>query len=69
MLSLKALRNQERLKHMLSEDMKNKPVKIVPCNENSQVYSWQRTNKKSQLRPKKEFERQLKAFNINTKRK
>jgi hypothetical protein len=68
MLSLKALRNQERLKRMLSDDMKNKPVKIVPCSESSQVYSWQRTNKKSQIRPKKEFERQLKSFNIRTRK-
>lgn len=66
MLSLKALKNQERLKRMLSDDMKNKPVKIVPCNENSQVYSWQRTNKKSMQVPKKEFQKQLKLFNIKT---
>ena len=24
-----------------------KPVKFVPCNEDSQVYSWQRTNRKA----------------------
>jgi hypothetical protein len=66
MLSLKALKNQERLKRMLSDDMKTKPIKVVPCNENSQVYSWQRTNKKSMQVPKKEFQRQLKSFNIKT---
>jgi hypothetical protein len=41
-----------------------KPVKFVPCDDDSQVYSWQRTNKKSKIRPKEEFQRQLKAFNI-----
>jgi len=46
-----------------------KSVRVIPCDENSQIYNWQRTNKKSQIRPKKEFERQLKSFNINTKRK
>lgn len=66
MLSQKALRNQKRLKYLLSNDMKNKPVKIVPCDENSQVFNWQRTNKKSMLVPKKEFEKQLKPFNIKT---
>lgn len=66
MLSLKALKNQERLKRILDENMKSKPVKIIPCNENSQVYSWQRTNKKSQIRPKEEFQRQLKTFKIKT---
>jgi hypothetical protein len=68
MLSLKALKNQQRLKRMLSNDMKSKPVKVIPFDENSQVYSWQRTNKKSQLRPKKEFERQLQKFNIKTRK-
>jgi len=41
-----------------------KPIKFLPCDDNSQVYSWQRTNKKSQIRPKEEFQRQLKSFNI-----
>jgi hypothetical protein len=68
MLSLKALKNQERLKRILDENMKSKPVKIIPFNENSQVYSWQRTNKKSQIRPKEEFQKQLKSFNIKTRR-
>jgi hypothetical protein len=68
MLSLKALRNQERLKRIIDENMKSKPVKIIPCNENAQVYSWQRTNKKSQIRPKEEFQKQLKSFNIKTRR-
>lgn len=66
MLSQKALRNQKRLNYLSSNDMKNKPVKIVPCDENSQVFNWQRTNKKSMLVPKKEFEKQLKTFKIKT---
>jgi hypothetical protein len=44
----------------------SKPVKFVPCDENSQVYSWQKTNKKSMMVPKKEFQRQLKQFKIKT---
>jgi hypothetical protein len=47
MLSNKALRNQKRLQYLLSKDMKNKPVKVVPCNEDSQVFNWQRTYKKA----------------------
>ena len=66
MLSQKALRNQKRLKYMLDNNMKNKPVKVVSCDENSQIYNWQRTNKKSMMVPKKEFERQLKSFKIKT---
>jgi len=46
--------------------MEKKPVKFIPCDDNSQVYSWQRTNKKSMMVPKKEFERQLKQFKIKT---
>lgn len=66
MLSQKALRNQKRLKYMLDDNMKNKPVKVLSCDENSQIYNWQRTNKKSMMVPKKEFERQLKQFKIKT---
>ena len=66
MLSQKALRNQKRLKYMLDDNMKNKPVKILSCDENSQIYNWQRTNKKSMMVPKKEFQRQLKQFKIKT---
>lgn len=66
MLSQKALRNQKRLKYMLDDNMKNKPVKVLSCDENSQIYNWQRTNKKSMMVPKKEFERQLKSFKIKT---
>lgn len=66
MLSQKALRNQKRLKYMLDNNMKNKPVKVLSCDENSQIYNWQRTNKKSMMVPKKEFERQLKSFKIKT---
>lgn len=47
MLSPKALRNQKRLQYLLSKDMKNKPVKKVECDENSQVFNWQRTYKKA----------------------
>jgi hypothetical protein len=43
----------------------SKPIKFIPCDENSQVYNWQKTNKKSMAVPRKEFERQLKKFNIN----
>jgi len=43
-----------------------KPIKFLPCDDNSQIYSWQRTNKKSMQVPKKEFQRQLKSFNIKT---
>ena len=43
-----------------------KPIKFLPCDDNSQIYSWQKTNKKSMKVPKKEFERQLKSFNIKT---
>lgn len=66
MLSQKALRNQKRLKYMLDNNMKNKPVKVLSCDENSQIYNWQRTNKKSMMVPKKEFQRQLKQFKIKT---
>lgn len=66
MLSQKALRNQKRLKYMLDDNMKNKPVKVLSCDENSQIYNWQRTNKKSMMVPKKEFQRQLKQFKIKT---
>lgn len=66
MLSNKALRNQKRLQYLLSKDMKNKPVKVLSCDENSQIYNWQRTNKKSMMVPKKEFQRQLKQFKIKT---
>ena len=66
MLSLKALKNQKKLKYMIDNNMKSKPVKILPCDENSQVFNWQKTNKKSMPVPKKEFERQLKQFNIKT---
>jgi hypothetical protein len=50
--------------------MKNaeKPIKFLPYDDNSQVYSWQRTNKKSQIRPKEEFQRQLKSFNIRKRK-
>ena len=47
MLSPKALRNQKRLQYLLSKDMQSKPVKKVECDENSQVFNWQRTYKKA----------------------
>jgi hypothetical protein len=47
MLSQKALRNQKRLQYLLSKDIKNKPIKKLDCNEDSQVFNWQRTNKKA----------------------
>ena len=43
-----------------------KSVRVIPCDENSQIYNWQRTNKKSMMVPKKEFQRQLKQFKIKT---
>lgn len=48
------------------EKSQSKAVKFVPCDENSQVYNWQKTNKKSMQVPKKEFERQLKQFKVKT---
>ena len=66
MLSQKALKNQKRLKYMLDDNMKNKPIKVLSCDENSQICNWQKTNKKSMPVPKKEFERQLKIFKIKT---
>lgn len=65
MLSRRALKNKKRMEY-LSKGVKERPVKIISCDENSQVFNWQRTNKKSMLVPKKEFERQLKSFNIKT---
>lgn len=62
MLSPKAQRNLKRLSYMVDDNMKNKPIKTMSCDENSQVFNWQRTNKKSQLHPKKEFERELKTY-------
>jgi hypothetical protein len=64
MLSLKALRNQKRVQRIVDDNMKSKPVKIIPCSEDDQIYSYQKTNKKSLPVPRKEFERQLKKFNI-----
>ena len=51
MLSPKALKNQKRLQYMLDENMKNKPVKIITCDENSQIFNWQRTYKKAAHKP------------------
>lgn len=47
MLSQKALRNQRRLQYLLNKNVKNKPVKKLECDEDSQIYNWQRTNKKA----------------------
>jgi len=47
MLSPKALRNQKRLQHLLSKELKSKPIKKVGCDEKSQVFNWQRTYKKA----------------------
>jgi len=38
--------------------------RFIPCSENAQTYSYQKTNKKSLPVPRNEFERQLKKFNI-----
>lgn len=65
MLSRRALKNKKRMEYF-SKGVKERPVKIISCDENSQVFNWQRTNKKSMLVPKKEFEKQLKPFNIKT---
>jgi len=51
---------------MIKGKSQSKTLKFLPCDENSQVYSCQRTNKKSMQVPKKEFQRQLKSFNIKT---
>lgn len=47
MLSRKAQRNQMRLKYLVTKEMKEKPVKKLDCDENSQVFNWQRTYKKA----------------------
>jgi hypothetical protein len=60
MLSPKALRNQRRLQYLLSKDMKSKPVKKVECDENSQVFNWQRTYKKAAYKPFQLDNKQLK---------
>ena len=67
MLSPKALRNQKRLQYLLSKDMKNKPVKKVECDENSQVFNWQRTYKKAAYK-RYDLEDKLKQYK-NDKRK
>lgn len=67
MLSRKALNNIRKTKAWAKSTPKSEPTKIIGCDEDSQVFNWQRTNKKSQIRPKKEFERQLKSFNIKTR--
>jgi hypothetical protein len=67
MLSPKALRNQKRLQYLLSKDMKNKPVKKVECDENSQVFNWQRTYKKAAYK-RYDLEDKLKQY-TNDKRK
>ncbi len=51
MLSPKAQRNLKRLNYMIDENMKNKPIKIIACDEDSQVYNWQRTYKKAGIKP------------------
>lgn len=43
---------------------KKRKEKFIPCSEDAQIYSYQKTNKKSLPVPTKEFERQLKQFNI-----
>ena len=47
MLSPKAQRNQRRSYYLITKDMKSKPVKKMECDENSQVFNWQRTYKKA----------------------
>jgi len=59
MLSPKALKNMKKAQRWASMTPKSEPTKFVECKENSQIYNWQRTNKKSMLIPKKEFMRQL----------
>ncbi len=66
MLSKKALNNIKKTKSWAKSTPKSEPTKIIGCDENSQIYNWQRTNKKSMQVPKKEFERQLKQFKIKT---
>jgi hypothetical protein len=51
MLSPKAQRNLRRLNYMIDENMKNKPIKTIACDEDSQVYNWQRTHKKAAYKP------------------
>jgi hypothetical protein len=40
-----------------------KPVKFVPCDEDSQVYSWQRTYKKAAYKPYQVNEKVQKELN------
>lgn len=35
---------------MIDENMKNKPIKTIACDEDSQVYNWQRTHKKAKYK-------------------
>ena len=56
MLSPKAQRNLKRLNYMIDKNMKNKPVKIISCDEDSQIYNWQRTYKKAAHKPLVYFE-------------
>lgn len=35
---------------MIDENMKNKPIKTIDCDEDSQVYNWQRTHKKAKYK-------------------
>ncbi len=36
---------------MIDNNMKNKPIKVLTCDEDSQVYNWQRTYKKAAHKP------------------
>ena len=51
MLSLKALKNIEKTKRWAKSTPKSEPDRIVECDEDSQVYNWQRTYKKAAIRP------------------
>ena len=51
MLSLKALKNIEKTKRWAKSTPKSEPTRIVECNEDSQVYNWQRTYKKAAIKP------------------
>lgn len=47
MLSRKALNNIKKTKAWAKSTPKSNPTKIIECDENSQIFNWQRTNKKA----------------------
>ena len=50
MLSPRALKNIEKTKRWANATPNSEPTKIVECDEDSQVYNWQRTHKKAKYK-------------------